>query len=100
MHPLKDKKWYREKKATMEDWQAAQELDRSYERSKKGKVYKKFDSSMHMSPEVVHYNENFTQFVTWDFGFAGAMALVFIQIEQSIIFTFFGSFIETMPFLP
>ncbi|NOS66877.1 MAG: hypothetical protein HOO67_00695, partial [Candidatus Peribacteraceae bacterium] len=79
-HPLKDKTWYENKKSTMKPWQVGQELDLSYETSKEGKVYTRFDRKWHIAKEVIKFNAAYEQWVSWDFGYAGAMAILFGQI--------------------
>lgn len=79
-HPLKDRKWYEKKKLEMQPWQIAQELDLSYERSRAGRIYKKFDRQFHVAREVIPFNPLYEQWVSWDFGFGGAMAILWGQV--------------------
>lgn len=79
-HPLKDKAWYDEQADKMPDWMVAQELDISYERSVGNRYYKRFNRAYHVSKENIFFDENARQYVFWDFGHGGAMAILFIQV--------------------
>jgi hypothetical protein len=80
-HPNKNKGWYDDKKKTMEPHQVAQELDIDYSSSKSGRVYKRFDKMWHVSKEIIKPNPAFEQFITWDFGIADNMCMIFGQID-------------------
>lgn len=80
IHPRKDRTWYEKKAEQMQDWQVAQELDISYERSKFGRIYNRFDRAWHIATENIQCKIEWEQFVTWDFGRAGAMAMVWGQV--------------------
>lgn len=80
LHPLKTQDWYEKKKRDMRPWQIAQELDLSYERSKRGIIYQRFDRKWHVTRETIRYNPDFEQFVTWDFGIADPTAILWGQI--------------------
>lgn len=81
IHPRKDRGWYEKKCEQMQSWQIAQELDISYERSKFGRIYSRFDRAWHIADRVIECKIEWEQFVTWDFGRAGAMAMVWGQIS-------------------
>lgn len=81
VHPLKDRAWYEKESAEMKPWQIAQELDISYERSKHGKIYQRFDRAWHIAKESIPCKPEFEQWVTWDFGRAGAMAMIWLQVS-------------------
>ncbi len=80
LHPLKTQQWYQNKKRDMQPWQIAQELDLSYERSKRGIVYQRFDKKWHVSSSVIHRNPEYEQFRAWDFGIADPTAILWGQI--------------------
>lgn len=79
-HPLKTKEWYEAKKRDMQPWQIAQELDLSYERSKRGIIYQRFDRKWHVAKGPIVYNPDAEQFITWDFGIADPTAILWGQI--------------------
>lgn len=80
-HPNKDNNWYESKKKTMEAHQIAQELDIDYSSSKSGRVYKRFEKRFHVASKIIYPNEHFEHFISWDFGIADSMCLVFGQID-------------------
>lgn len=80
LHPKKSREWYEKEAAEMQPWQVAQELDISYERSKFGRIYRRFDTKWHLSNEIIQYKPEFEQAVSWDFGRAGMMAMLWLQI--------------------
>jgi hypothetical protein len=82
-HPLKDDDWYKKKKSESLPWQIAQELDLSYERSAKGKVYQRFSRQWHVADEVIYPYSGFEQFVCWDFGIADPTAIIWGQITTN-----------------
>lgn len=79
-NPLWSQARYEKEADLLEDWMVAQELDISYERSVGNRYYKRFSRQHHVAKEVIHYNPDLRQFVYWDFGHAGAMAVLFIQV--------------------
>lgn len=84
-HPRKDKAWYDREKATMDDWQVAQELDISYERSRRGRIYKRFDRSLHVAPQPIMHDKRFEQFVAWDFGGSSPTAIIWGQTVPGLV---------------
>jgi hypothetical protein len=79
-HPLKTKEWYEAESEKLPDWMIAQELDISYERSTGNRYYKRFDRQFHVAKEIIRMDENLPQYVYWDFGHGGAMAVLFLQV--------------------
>lgn len=79
-NPLWSKERYDLEADLLEDWQVAQELDISYERSTGNRYYKRFNRLHHVAKNVIHMDPDATQYVFWDFGHGGAMALLFIQV--------------------
>lgn len=79
-HPLKDQAWYDKRKSTMKPWQVAQELDLSYETSKAGRIYKRFDRRFHVAQSVIECDTSLPQFCTWDFGISDPTAIAWGQI--------------------
>ncbi len=82
-HPGKDDAWYEDKKKTMEPHQIAQELDIDYSSSKAGRVYKRFSKQHHISKEIIYPNPFLENFITWDFGIADNMCMIFGQIDAT-----------------
>lgn len=80
-HPYKDDAWYEEQKKKMKKWQVAQEIDIDYTASKEGRIYSRFDRKYHVAKKVIRYDRLKEQGVSWDFGFGGAMAIVFFQVS-------------------
>lgn len=81
LHPHRNDIWYELQKRDMTDEQVAQELDISYERSVKGRVYPEFDSAIHVS-KMVKYNPDLPVFISWDFGLRDATSLLAFQIDS------------------
>lgn len=79
-NPLWTKARYEAEADILEDWMVAQELDISYERSTGNRYYKKFSRQYHVAKSVIHMDHDARQYVFWDFGHGGAMALLFIQV--------------------
>ncbi len=77
-HPNKDRIWYEKQKETMTPEMIAQELDISYSKSVKGKVYKWFNSEIHASKRV-KYNPNHDIYLTFDWGINDPTACLFLQ---------------------
>jgi hypothetical protein len=84
MHPLKDEKWYEKQKLDLTEEQIAQELDISYTKSQKGKVYKWFVANKHAN-ESIPYNPNYLVDITCDWGIGDPTAVVFLQYYNNII---------------
>lgn len=79
-HPKKTTEWYERQADEMHDWQIAQELDISYEKSKHGRIYSRFDRRYHIAEEPIPCKPDWEQAVAWDFGYAGSMAMVWLQV--------------------
>ena len=79
-HPNKDQAWYDKRKSTMKPWQVAQELDLSYETSKAGRIYKRFDRRFHVAQNIIQCVPEYDQFCAWDFGIADPTAIAWGQI--------------------
>lgn len=78
-NPLWSQERYNAEADLLEDWMVAQELDISYERSVGNRYYKAFQRQYHVAKEVIECDPSLPQYVFWDFGKAGAMAMLFIQ---------------------
>ena len=76
LHPLKDEKWYEYEKSRRSDDTVAQELDISYQKSQKGRVYPEWDLVEwgHFS-----YDPEHQLFVGWDFGNSDDTAIIWAQ---------------------
>ena len=81
LHPHRDDHWYELQKLDMTDEQVAQELDISYERSVKGRVYPEFDYALHVMSGI-NYNPHLPVYVSWDFGLRDATSLLAYQIDS------------------
>ncbi len=77
-HPNKNQEWYNKQKLTLTKEQIAQELDISYAKSTKGRVYKWFDALVHAHKRQT-YNNDHPVFITFDWGIGDPTACLFIQ---------------------
>ncbi len=84
LHPDKDDAWYNKQKETLTPEQIAQELDISYAKSTKGRVYKWFDAQKHAN-ENIEYNPNYPLLVTFDWGINDPTVALFIQYYKNTI---------------
>lgn len=80
-HPLQDQAWYDAWCAILPEHIVASELDRSYEGSKAGRIYKAFKRPYHTPDVQFDHNPAYRQYRVWDFGFGGAMACLFFQVS-------------------
>jgi hypothetical protein len=80
LHPHRDNTWYELQKRDMTEEQVAQELDISYDKSVKGRVYPEFDYQTHVKDDI-KYNPALPTYVSWDFGLRDATSLIFYQID-------------------
>ena len=76
MHPLKDEKWYEYEKARRSDDTVAQELDISYQKSQRGRVYPEWDLAQWGQ---YPYDPEYPLFVSWDFGSSDDTAIIWAQ---------------------
>jgi len=83
-HPLKDMLWYEKQKETMTEEQIAQEIDISYAKSTKGRVYKWFKEELH-AKEIIEYNSNYAVEIRGDWGIGDPTAIIFFQYYKNII---------------
>lgn len=83
--PRKDEAWYEKKKEELLPWQVGQELDLSYDQETGDKIYSRFERRWHVAPENIEFCPDYEQWVSWDFGRAGAMAMVWFQIAPNQI---------------
>lgn len=92
-HPYKNESWYNARKLDMEPHQLAQELDIDYDASKSGRVYKRFQRHLHVASEIIYPNPYYNEhFITWDFGIADSMAMIFGQIDAEENIEIFSCF--------
>ena len=75
LHPEKDDEWYNHEKARRTPEEVAQELDISYDRSVRGRVYPEWET---VERGVFPYEVNWPLYVSWDFGLDG-VAMVWWQ---------------------
>lgn len=72
--------WYEEQCDSIgTDDMIAQELDMSFDRSTRARVYPEADRHRHL--QDVSYNPGARHIVAWDFGYAGATVLNLLQVE-------------------
>ncbi|RLI98801.1 MAG: hypothetical protein DRP08_07805 [Candidatus Aenigmatarchaeota archaeon] len=83
-HPKKDQKWYDKQAETMTPEQIAQELDISYNKSTKGRVYKWFDAQKHAN-EIINYDPRYPVYASFDWGIGDPTACLIIQYYSSTI---------------
>lgn len=76
-HPKKDQAWYEKKKEIMTEEQIAQELDCSFAKSQKGRVYPQFDYEIHTAEDL--FDKHIQVEMSWDFGIGDPTAIVFFQ---------------------
>ena len=81
LHPEKDDAWYAKEKTRRTDEEIAQELDISYERSQRGRVYKnEWDELVsHKRLTDVTYDPFLPVDTSWDFGIGDETAITFYQ---------------------
>lgn len=77
LHPHKDEKWYAKEKKRRTDEDLAQEVDISYERSVRSRIYFDFDRNR-QAAQIVDYDPNLPVEFGWDFGIA-TTAVLWIQ---------------------
>jgi hypothetical protein len=77
LHPKKDDDWYAKKKEIMTEEQIAQELDCSFAKSQKGRVYPQFDYETHTRDNL--FDKDILIEMGWDFGINDPTAIVFFQ---------------------
>lgn len=94
-HPLKDNEWYEKKKLELEPHQLAQEIDIDYTASKAGRVYKRFNKQHHIAENVIYPNPHFEQFITWDFGIADSMTMIWGQITPEDVVEIYACYDNT-----
>ncbi len=76
LHPLKDDAWYQYEKARRTDDALAQELDISYNKSQKGRVYPDWDNVVFGD---FPYDPTLPLFCSWDYGKADPTAMIWWQ---------------------
>lgn len=76
LHPLKDDGWYNYEKARRTDDAVAQELDISYNKSQKGRVYPEWDE---VTFGDYPYDPNLPLYASWDYGNEDPTAIIWWQ---------------------
>lgn len=77
LHPEKDDEWYAQEVArSMTPEDVAQELDISYDRSNRGRVYEDFESVPYGS---FPYEPSWPLYVSWDYGLSDDTAIIWWQ---------------------
>jgi len=75
-HPLKDEKWYAYEKDRRLPEEVAQEIDISYQRSVRGRVYQEWERVEYGD---YPYDPNVALSVSWDFGWSDDTAIIWWQ---------------------
>lgn len=80
-HPEKDEVWYEKEKTRRTDEEIAQELDISYERSQRGRVYKNEWEQLIRDGRLtdVTFDPMIPVSTSWDFGIGAETAICFFQ---------------------
>jgi hypothetical protein len=86
-HPDKNEEWYEKQKQLLDEVTIAQEIDRSYSKSKAGRVFQWFDAEKHGSKEI-RYNPNQPVILTFDWGIGDPTACLFMQYYDGTIHIF------------
>lgn len=76
LHPLKDDAWYQYEKSRRTEDNVAQELDISYNKSQKGRVYPDWDQ---VTLGDYPYDPSLPLFCSWDYGKADPTAMIWWQ---------------------
>lgn len=76
LHPLKDELWYEYEKSRNTDDAVAQELDISYNKSQKGRVYPEWDNVVLGD---FPFNQSLPLYVSWDFGNSDDTGIIWWQ---------------------
>jgi hypothetical protein len=79
LHPLKDEEWYIYEKSRRTEEAVAEELDISYNKSAKGRVYPEWDN---VTFGDYPYDDNLPLFVSWDFGRQDPTAMIWWQKDK------------------
>jgi hypothetical protein len=78
-HPNKSQEWYENEKLRRSEEEVSQELDISYDRSIKGRVYPEWDN---VPRGVFPYQPGWPLYASWDFGYnPDPTALIFWQLN-------------------
>jgi len=91
LHPYKDQKWYDDEKKRRTDQEVAQELDISYDRSAKSRVYEIWD---HIERGQFKYNPAFPLFTSWDFGNDGTAIIWWQRVLGTRFWRIIDSYIN------
>lgn len=78
-HPLKDEEWYAYEKLRRTDDALAQELDISYNKSQRGRVYPEWDN---VQIGDFGYNPELPLYVSWDYGKEDPTAIIWWQKQH------------------
>ncbi|RKY26712.1 MAG: hypothetical protein DRP79_04400 [Planctomycetota bacterium] len=79
-HPERDEAWYAAMTRDMTEEEIAQELEISYEKSTRDRVYGEFDYSVHVRDDVA-YNEALPLYTAQDFGYRDPWAILWLQTD-------------------
>ncbi len=81
-HPLRDDAWFERQSRDMTDEEIAQELEISYEKSRRNRVYREFDYGTHVS-DAARYNPDLPLYTTQDFGIRDPWVILWIQTDAA-----------------
>lgn len=79
LHPLKDQGWYEYEKSRRTDDALAQEIDISYNKSQKGRVYPEWDNVVF---GAFPFDYNLPLYVSWDYGKTDDTAIIWWQKQE------------------
>lgn len=78
-HPLKDEMWYEFEKSRRTEEEVAQELDISYNKSQKGRVYPEWEN---VDMGDYPYDPRYPLYCSWDFGREDPTAMIWWQRQD------------------
>ncbi|MFH1549660.1 MAG: hypothetical protein ABIH04_03785 [Planctomycetota bacterium] len=81
-HPNRDENWFARQTRDMTEEEIAQELEISYEKSKKDRVYREFDYNIHIS-SAARYNPDLPLYTSQDFGIRDPWVILWLQTDSS-----------------
>ncbi len=84
LHPEKDQAWYDNEKKRRTEQEIAEELDISYERSQRGRVYQREWDELETQGRLTDcpYDPLYPVYTSWDFGIGDSTAITFYQVNR------------------
>ncbi len=81
-HPHRDEAWFARQSSDMTEEEIAQELEISYDKSKKDRVYPEFAYETHVSA-AARYNPDLPLYTAQDFGIRDPWAILWLQTDPA-----------------